>query len=42
MLTFISLLVSFIGLIIGLGAVTVIDVHGFKGRKSPYWTEATT
>jgi hypothetical protein len=30
------------GLIIGLGAVTVIDIHGFLGRKSSYWTEATT
>src|SRR3989337_2847713 len=29
------------GFIIGLGAVTVIDLHGFLGRKSPYWTEAT-
>lgn len=28
------------GLIIGLGAVTVIDVHGFLGRHNPYWTEA--
>ncbi len=30
------------GFVIGLGAVTVIDVHGFLGRKSRYWTEATT
>jgi cell division protein FtsW (lipid II flippase) len=30
------------GFVIGLGAVTVIDIHGFLGRKSPYWTEATT
>jgi hypothetical protein len=30
------------GLIIGLGAVTVIDIHGFLGRKSSYWTLATT
>lgn len=29
------------GFIIGLGAVTVIDMHGFLGRKSAYWTEAT-
>ena len=27
---------------IGLGAVMVIDIHGFLGRKSSYWTEATT
>lgn len=32
---------SLAGLIIGLGAVTVIDLHGFLGRRSPYWTEAT-
>ena len=30
------------GYIIGLGAVTVIDLHGFLGRTSQYWTEATT
>lgn len=30
------------GFVIGLGAVTVIDLHGFLGRKSAYWTEATT
>lgn len=30
------------GFVIGLGAVTVIDIHGFLGRRSPYWTEATT
>jgi hypothetical protein len=29
------------GFIIGLGAVTVIDIHGVLGRKSPYWTETT-
>jgi len=29
------------GLIIGLGAVTVIDLHGLLGRKSKYWTRAT-
>ena len=30
------------GFVIGLGAVTVIDIHGFLGKKSSYWTEATT
>ncbi len=30
------------GFVVGLGAVTVIDIHGFLGRKSSYWTEATT
>lgn len=29
------------GFVIGLGAVTVIDMHGFLGRRSPYWSEAT-
>ncbi|RJO61016.1 hypothetical protein C4544_03880 [candidate division WS5 bacterium] len=30
------------GFIVGLGAVTVIDIHGALGRRSAYWTEATT
>jgi len=30
------------GFVIGLGAVTVIDIHGFLGRTSTYWAEATT
>ncbi len=38
----IGLFLFIAGLIIGLGAVTVIDFHGFLGRKSQYWTEATT
>ena len=37
-----SLFLTIAGFIIGLGAVTVIDIHGFLGRKSAYWTEATT
>lgn len=41
-LAFITLFVLLAGYIIGLGAVTVIDIHGFLGRKSAYWTEATT
>lgn len=41
-LNFIGLFIFLSGFIIGLGAVTVIDIHGFLGRKSPYWTEATT
>jgi hypothetical protein len=40
-LDFIGLFVLIAGFIIGLGAVTVIDIHGFLGRKSSYWTEAT-
>ncbi len=37
----IGLFLFLAGFIIGLGAVTVIDLHGFLGRKSSYWTEAT-
>ena len=38
----IGLFILLIGFVIGLGAVTVIDIHGFLGRRSSYWTEATT
>ena len=38
----IGLFLFIAGFIIGLGAVTVIDLHGFMGRQSAYWTEATT
>jgi hypothetical protein len=38
----IGLYIHLAGFVIGLGAVTVIDLHGFLGRKSSYWTEATT
>lgn len=41
-LDFIGLFIYIAGFIIGLGAVTVIDIHGFLGRKSQYWTDATT
>ncbi|MSR76374.1 MAG: hypothetical protein EXS68_02175 [Candidatus Ryanbacteria bacterium] len=41
-LDFVGLFILISGFIIGLGAVTVIDIHGFLGRKSHYWTEATT
>ncbi len=41
-LDIIGLFLLFAGYVIGLGAVTVIDIHGFLGRKSTYWTEATT
>jgi len=37
-----GLFILLAGFVIGLGAVTVIDIHGFLGRKSAYWTEATT
>lgn len=40
--TFISLALIFSGFIIGLGAVIVIDLHGFFAQKSSYWTVATT
>ena len=42
MLDFIGLFLFLSGFVIGLGSVTVIDLHGFLGRKSQYWTEATT
>lgn len=38
---FVGLYVHLAGFVIGLGAVTVIDLHGFLGRNSAYWTEAT-
>lgn len=42
MLDIIGLFLLLAGIIIGLGAVVVIDIHGFLGRKSSYWSEATT
>ncbi|MGM0629103.1 MAG: hypothetical protein ACQESA_01640 [Patescibacteria group bacterium] len=41
MIEVLGLFIFMAGFIIGLGAVTVIDLHGFLGRSSPYWTEAT-
>jgi hypothetical protein len=41
-LNILGLFLHLAGFVIGLGAVTVIDLHGFLGRKSSYWTEATT
>lgn len=38
----IGLFIFIAGFVIGLGAVTVIDIHGFLGRTSSYWTETTT
>ncbi len=40
-LDFLGLFILLAGFIIGLGAVTIIDIHGFLGRKSSYWSEAT-
>jgi hypothetical protein len=37
----IGLFIFISGFVVGLGAVIVIDIHGFMGRKSSYWTEAT-
>lgn len=36
-----ALFITLAGFVIGLGAVTVIDWHGFLARRSSYWTEAT-
>ena len=41
MIEFFGLLLIMVGFIVGLGAVTVIDLHGYLGRRSSYWTEAT-
>jgi len=41
-LDILGLFIFIAGFVIGLGAVTVIDLHGFLGRKSSYWTLATT
>lgn len=38
---FVGLFTLISGFVVGLGAVTVIDVHGFLGMNSTYWTEAT-
>lgn len=36
-----GLFILMVGFVIGLGSVTVIDLHGFLARKSSYWTEST-
>lgn len=41
MIDVIGLFLLLSGFVVGLGAVTVIDVHGLLGRTSAYWTEAT-
>ena len=38
----VGLFIFLAGFVVGLGAVIVIDVHGFLGRRSSYWNEATT
>lgn len=40
-LDLIGLFIFIAGFIIGLGAVTVIDLHGFLAQKSKYWTKTT-
>lgn len=37
---FIPLSVTIVGFIVGLGAVTVIDIHGVLGKSSAYWRAA--
>ena len=37
-----GLFVLLAGFVVGLGAVTVIDIHGWLGRTRGYWSEATT
>ncbi len=41
MMNTISLFITLAGFVIGLGSVSVIDILGFLGRKSSYWTETT-
>ncbi len=40
-LDFIGLYIYIAGLIFAMGALVIIETHGFFGRKSPYWNEAT-
>ena len=37
----VGLFIMLAGFVVGLGAVTVIDIHGFLGMTSSYWSEAT-
>ncbi len=41
LLDFVALFITLIGYSLGLGAVTVIEIHAWLGRHSEYWTEAT-
>jgi hypothetical protein len=41
-LDFLGLFLLLSGFVVGLGAVTVVDIQGLLGRKSRYWTEAAT
>ncbi len=37
---FIPVVITLIGFVVGLGAVTVIDIHGVLGKSSAYWRAA--
>lgn len=37
-----GLFIMLAGFVVGLGAVTVIDMIGFRGIRSSYWTETAT
>ncbi|HEY8109104.1 MAG TPA: hypothetical protein VIF43_03785 [Patescibacteria group bacterium] len=41
MIDFLALFMLLAGYVIGLGAVNVIDLHIFLGRRSRYWAETT-
>ena len=38
--TFLPVIVTIVGFVVGLGAVTVIDIHGILGKGSAYWRAA--
>lgn len=37
---FLPLFATIVGFVVGLGAVTVIDIHGILGKNSAYWRAA--
>lgn len=37
---FLPVFVTIVGFVVGLGAVTVIDIHGVLGKRSAYWRAA--
>jgi hypothetical protein len=41
MLDIIGLFLFIAGFVVGLGATLVVDIHGFLGMRSPYWSETT-
>ncbi|MDO8648904.1 MAG: hypothetical protein Q7R81_03910 [Candidatus Peregrinibacteria bacterium] len=40
-LDLIGMFLALVGFSFGLGGVTIIDIHSFLGRNSPYWMEAS-